>query len=82
MPTIVGILTFISMINTTYERFKANFFFTFQYFSVYEQLIFPAHEISFITSRPGHFYCLTLALLAVTCLLINFAKIGPRSGPN
>ena len=33
MPTIVGILTFISMINTTSERLKARNFFICQYFS-------------------------------------------------
>ena len=42
MPTIVGILTFISMINTTYERLKARNFFICRYFSVYEQLKFRA----------------------------------------
>ena len=40
MPSIVGILTFISMINTTSERLKAINFFTFRYFSFYEQLKF------------------------------------------
>ena len=38
MPTIVGILTFISMMNTTSERLKARNFFICQYFSFYEQL--------------------------------------------
>ena len=38
MPTIVGILTFISMINTTSERPKARNFFICLYFSFYEQL--------------------------------------------
>ena len=38
MPTIVGILTFISMINTTSERFKVRHFFICRYFSFYEQL--------------------------------------------
>ena len=41
MPTIVGILTFISMINTTSERLKAINFFSFsEFFSFYEQLKF------------------------------------------
>ena len=40
MPTIVGILTFISTINTTSERHKARHFFLFRYFSFYEQLKF------------------------------------------
>ena len=38
MPTIVGILTFISMINTTSERLKARNFFPFCYFSFYEYM--------------------------------------------
>ena len=38
MPTIVGILTFISMINTTFERLKAKHIFIGWYFSFYEQL--------------------------------------------
>ena len=40
MPTIVGILTFISMIITTSERLNARKFFIFWYFSFYEQLKF------------------------------------------
>ena len=43
MPTIVvGILTCISMINTTSERRKAIKFFIYLYFSFYEQLKFHA----------------------------------------
>ena len=42
MPTIVGILTFISMIDTMSERCKARKIFIFQCFSFYEQLIFHA----------------------------------------
>ena len=38
MPTIVGILTFISRINTTSERLKEINFFICLYFSCYEQL--------------------------------------------
>ena len=41
MPTIVGILTFISMINTS-ERLKARNFFIRQYFSFNKQLKFHA----------------------------------------
>ena len=37
MPTIVDILTFISMINTTSEYLKARKLYIFQLFSVYEQ---------------------------------------------
>ena len=40
MPTSVGILTFIIMINTTYERLKARNVFICQYFSIYELLKF------------------------------------------
>ena len=36
MPTIVGILSFISMINTTSEGLKAKISFICQHFSVYE----------------------------------------------
>ena len=42
MPTIVGILTFISMINTLSERLKARNFFVCWYFSFCEQLKFCA----------------------------------------
>ena len=42
MPTIVGILTFISTINTTYERLKARNFFTFRCFGFYDELKFRA----------------------------------------
>ena len=38
----VGILTVISMINTTSERLKARNFFICQYFTFYEQLKFRA----------------------------------------
>ena len=42
-PTIVGILTFTSMINTTPERLKARNIFIRWYFRFYEQLKFRAH---------------------------------------
>ena len=42
MPTIVGILTFMSRIDTTSEILKARNFFICRYFSFYEQLIFCA----------------------------------------
>ena len=42
MPTIVGILTFISMINTTSESLKAREVYTFQLISFHELLIFHA----------------------------------------
>ena len=40
MPTSVGILTFISILNTTSERLKARNIFICRYFSFYEQLKF------------------------------------------
>ena len=43
MPRIVGILTFISRINTTSVRPKARNFFICRYFCIYEQLKFRAH---------------------------------------
>ena len=58
MPTIVGILTFISMTNTTSERLKARNFFICRYFSFYEQLKFPAQlswawkKFHILRSRP------------------------------
>ena len=42
MPTIVGIVTFISMINITSERLKARNSFICRYFSFYKQLKFHA----------------------------------------
>ena len=42
MPTIDGILTFISTMNTTSERLKARNFFICWYFSFNEQLKFCA----------------------------------------
>ena len=42
MPTIVGILTFISMINTTSERLKARHFLFVSFLVFFEQLRFRA----------------------------------------
>ena len=42
MSAIAGILTFISLINTTFESLKARNSFTFRYFSFFEQLKFCA----------------------------------------
>ena len=42
MPTIVGVLTFISRINTTSERLKTINFIISRYSSFYEQLKFRA----------------------------------------
>ena len=67
MLTIVGILTFISMINTTPERLKARNFFICRYFIFYEQLKFHAQLSwawkSFITYGPDCFIRRSLSLL-------------------
>ena len=42
MPTIVGILTFMGMINTSFGSLKAREVFIFHHFSFYEQLKFHA----------------------------------------
>ena len=42
MPTVVGILTLISRINTTSECLKARKILVFQHFSFYDQLKFYA----------------------------------------
>ena len=42
MPTVVGILTFFSRIDTTPESFKARKMFNCHHFSLYEQLKFHA----------------------------------------
>ena len=52
MPTVVGIVTFISMINTTYEILKGRKVFIFSILVFYEQLKFHAQLTSFITYRP------------------------------
>ena len=42
IPTIVGILTIINMINTTSERLKAKHVFICRYFSVFVQFKYRA----------------------------------------
>ena len=42
MPTIVGILIFMSMINTTSEHLKARKVYIFEHFRLYEHLKFHA----------------------------------------
>ena len=58
MPTIVGILTFISMINTTYESFESKKKSVYGGILVFMSscnfvLSWVEHEKSFITSGPG-----------------------------
>ena len=66
MAKIVGILTFISVINIKSERLKSRNFFICRYFSVYEQLKFCAqlseHDKCFITAGPDHFKIMTLMI--------------------
>ena len=50
MPTIVSILTFISMTNTTSERLKARNLLICQYFSFDEKLKFRAQLSSVVIS--------------------------------
>ena len=73
MPTIVGILTCISMIIATSERLKAiHFLICFIFFSFYEQLSWDEHEKSFITSGPGWIWIITLwlgAILKMKCTM-------------
>ena len=77
MPTIVGILTFISMVYTTSERPKARNFFICRYFRVYAQIEFRAqlsklkHEKGFITSRPCPYY---FKSLLVSAYFFHFAR--------
>ena len=44
VPTLVGIVTFLSMMDTTSKRLKARNFFICLYFSFYEQLKFRAQQ--------------------------------------
>ena len=62
MPTLVGILTFISLIKTTSESLEAGKVFILQHFSFHEQLNFHAelsneHEKSFKTSDAVGYTC-------------------------
>ena len=55
MPTgVVGILTFISMINMTSGCLKARKVFTFQYFKVYAGLRVCSENYFLIISQPKH----------------------------
>ena len=71
MPTIVGILTFISIINTTFGSLKVRKVFIFQHFILSEQLnlkqcfqrkmvyMFPQPQIE-SASMPTATYCVTM----------------------
>ena len=77
MPTIVGILTFISMINKTSQSLKARKVFIFLHFGFYQQLKFHSQlswaQKSFITLRPGsehkifQIFCHVLFLVFIRC---------------
>ena len=71
MSTILGILTFISMINTTSERLKARNFFIYRYFSFYEQLKFPA-QLSIIFFN-------NLLARSISCPLCNQGRLREAS---
>ena len=69
MPTIVGILTFISMINTTSDRLIARNFFICWCFSFNEQLKF--HKIDSNTHSHTHAHARThLKRLALFCAIL------------
>ena len=85
MPTIVGILTFISMINITSERLKARNFFICQYFSFfYEHLKFHA-QLSwawnfFIALGPVHRYVIPdIQWARMIHTLLYFMSIQPNA---
>ena len=74
MPAIVGILIFISMINTTSERLKARNFFICRYFSFYEQLKFCA-QLSWASKK---FYNLGACIRPCrhkNCKVRNFREV-------
>ena len=51
MPTVVGILTFISMINTSYERLKARNFFICIYILSYDyRIVIAFYSVEYIMS--------------------------------
>ena len=84
MPTLVGILTFISRIkfNTTSEILKSKNVFIFQYFTFHEQLkcsssVESCMKKSFITSGPGVCICSEAHVLA---LIENTGEKKRREG--
>ena len=68
MPTTVGILTFISRINTASESFKARKSFIFYNFTLYEPLKFHAQ----LSSVQKKFYNLRACYL-IACFLLSAA---------
>ena len=84
MPRIDGILTFISMINTTSERLKARNFVICWYFSFYEQLKFRAqlswawkyfHNIWAWPQLRLHWLNLLFSVTSLATIFIVFAFI-------
>ena len=70
MPTIVGILTFISMIKTS-EKLKARTFFICQYFSFYKQLKFHtqlSYLRAWITVTCSNFHSLVCFIFTTPCM--------------
>ena len=70
MPTIVGILRFISMINTTSERLKAKYFFICRYFSFYELLKFRA-QLSCALKKSGQISLFVHLYISHGCTLLT-----------
>ena len=77
MPTIVGILTFISMIKTTSRSLKAIKILYFQHFYFTSILNFMlswvVHELFFITLGPDY------VILVLTHLVFCFVALRPKS---
>ena len=77
MPTIVGILTYISMINTPSESPKQRNFFICQYFSVNEQLKFSA-QLSSAWKKFYHLGARSAFGLATVCSFLEaFCELQP-----
>ena len=66
MPTIAVILTFISMINITYDGLKARKVFIFQHFRFYEQVKFHAVKLSMKIPQ-GCFHNFNVSLSSFEC---------------
>ena len=85
MPTIVGILKCISMINTTSERLKAINFFIWRNFSLYEQLNFHA-QLSWAWKKFHNLFARFLDLSppffqgqeSISDYAISFHYVNPR----
>ena len=71
MPTIVGIIAFISLINTTSERFTARNFFLCWYFSLNDKLEFCA-QLSGALKKFHNFEAWSMvAVFSINCEVEN-----------